>query len=98
MLVGRVVTKCEFWLREVAFLGHIVSAAAVAVDPMKVDAIWDWPRPTTITEVWSFLGLVGFYRRFVKGFAKHSIPLTRLTKKGIKFIFGVRHVSGALRT
>ncbi len=52
--------KCEFWLREVAFLGHVIAAAGEAVDPTKVDAIWDWPRPTTITKVRSFLGLAGY--------------------------------------
>ena len=79
--------KCEFWLREVTFLGHVISADGVAVDPKKIDAIRDWPRPTTVTEVRSFLGLAGYYRRFVEGFAKLSTPLTRLTRKGIKFVW-----------
>ncbi len=59
----------------------------MAVDPTKVDAIRDWPRPTTITEVRSFLGLAGYYHWFVEGFAKLSTPHTRLTRKGIKFIW-----------
>nr|CAD1838176.1 unnamed protein product [Ananas comosus var. bracteatus] len=78
--------KCEFWLREVAFLGHVISAVGVAVEPKKIDVIRDWPRPMTVPEVRSFLRLARYYRRFVKGFAKLSTPLTRLTRKGIRFI------------
>ncbi len=79
--------KCEFWLRKVAFLGYIISATGVAVDPTKVDVIRDWPIPMTVTEVRSFLGLAGYNCRFVEGFAKLSTPLTRLIRKGIKFIW-----------
>ncbi|OAY70091.1 Transposon Tf2-9 polyprotein [Ananas comosus] len=79
--------KCEFWLREVAFLGHVISGSGIAVDPRKIEAIKDWPRPTSMTEVRSFIGLAGYYRRFVEGFAKLSTPLTRLTHKGTKFIW-----------
>ena len=56
--------KCEFWLEEVVFLGHMVSKEGIQVDPKKIEAITEWPRPTTVTEVRSFLGLVGYYRRF----------------------------------
>ncbi|GKF37232.1 putative reverse transcriptase domain-containing protein [Tanacetum coccineum] len=56
-------SKCEFWLQQVAFLGHIVSADGIIMDPSKVKAITKWPRPTTVTEVRSFLGLAGYYRR-----------------------------------
>ncbi len=69
-------------------MGHIVSAAGLAVNPTKMDVIRDCPRPTFIIEVKSFLGLAGYYRRFVEGFAKLSTPLTRLTRMEIRFIWG----------
>ncbi|GJW41065.1 hypothetical protein Tco_0066910 [Tanacetum coccineum] len=72
------VSKCEFWLQQVAFLGHIVSADDIIMDPSKVEAITKWPRPTTVTEVRSFLGLAGYYRRFVEGFSRLALPLTQL--------------------
>lgn len=80
-------SKCKFWQREIGFLGHRVSEHGVSADPEKVAAIQDWPRPTTVTEVRSFLGLAGYYRKFVKGFSTIAKPLTRLTGKGIPFIW-----------
>ena len=77
--------KCEFWLEKVAFLGHVVSKDGVSVDPGKVEAVSCWPRPTTISEVRSFLGLAGYYRKFVEGFSKIASPLTNLTRKHVKF-------------
>ena len=77
--------KCEFWLDKVSFLGHVNSKDRVSVDSRKIEAIINWKRPTTPTEVRSFLGLVGYYRRFVEGFSKIAVPLTGLTRKGIKF-------------
>ncbi|GJT26510.1 putative nucleotidyltransferase, ribonuclease H [Tanacetum coccineum] len=80
-------SKCEFWLSKVAFLGHIVSAEGITMDPAKVEAITKWPRPTSVTEVRSFLGLAGYYRRFVEGFSRLALPLTKLMRKGEKFIW-----------
>jgi len=78
-------SKCEFWLKSVAFLGHIVSDEGIRVDSQKIEAVKDWPRPTTPTEVRSFLGLAGYYRRFVERFSSISEPLTKLTHKATKF-------------
>ena len=78
-------SKCEFWLREVQFLGHIVSSEGIQVDPAKIEAVMNWERPKTPTEVRSFMGLAGYYRRFVKDFSKIVVPLTKLTRKNEKF-------------
>ena len=78
-------SKCEFWLTSVAFLGHIIGADVIRVDTQKIEAVKTWPRPTTPTEVRNFLGLAGYYRRFVEKFASISVPLTRLTQKAAKF-------------
>ncbi|GKC13305.1 putative reverse transcriptase domain-containing protein, partial [Tanacetum coccineum] len=80
-------SKCDFWLGQVAFLGHIVSADGISMDPAKVEAITKWPRPTTVTEVRSFLGLAGYYRRFVEGFSLLALPLMKLMRKGEKFVW-----------
>ncbi|GKV48180.1 hypothetical protein SLEP1_g55007, partial [Rubroshorea leprosula] len=77
--------KCEFWLDRVAFLGHVVSKDGISVDPDKVKAIVEWSQPTNVTEVRSFLGLAGYYRRFVEGFSHIAMPLTKLTQKEVKF-------------
>ncbi|CAA7014461.1 unnamed protein product [Microthlaspi erraticum] len=80
-------SKCSFWQREMGFLGHIVSAEGVSVDPAKIEAIRDWPRPSSATEIRSFLGLAGYYRRFVKGFATMAQPMTKLTGKDVPFVW-----------
>ena len=77
--------KCKFWLDWIIFLGHMVSAEGICVDPLKTEAVDKWERRTSVTEVRSFLGLVGYYRRFVEGFSKLTLPLTNLTKKNMKF-------------
>ncbi|XP_058781646.1 uncharacterized protein LOC131655860 [Vicia villosa] len=78
-------SKCEFWLSEVSFLGHVISGGGVAVDPSKVEAVVNWDRPKSVTEVRSFLGLASYYRRFIMGFAKLALPLTKLTRKEVEF-------------
>ncbi|XP_073017989.1 uncharacterized protein [Primulina eburnea] len=79
--------KCEFWLNSVSFLGHVISEAGVSVDPKKVESILDWPKPRNATDIRSFLGLAGYYRKFVEGFSSIAVPLTRLTQKNSKFIW-----------
>ncbi|KAK1616514.1 hypothetical protein QYE76_022031 [Lolium multiflorum] len=78
-------SKCEFWLKEVGFLGHILSAGGIAVDPAKIKTVAEWKAPTTQTEVRAFLGLAGYYRRFVEGFSSIARPMTQLLKKDKKF-------------
>ena len=73
--------KCEFWLEKVSFLGHMVSREGISVDPSKVEAVSQWKRPNNATEIRSFLGLAGYYRRFVEGFSRVAQPLTQLTPK-----------------
>ena len=75
--------KCEFWLIEVKFLGHVVSASGMSVDPEKI--VKNWKRLKSVFEKRSFLGLAGYYRRFIKDFTQLASPMTRLTRKGVKF-------------
>jgi hypothetical protein len=77
--------KCEFWLKEVTFLGHVILAEEILVDPRKVEAVLKWERPTNVTEIRSFLGLAGYYRRFIEGFSTIAAPMTRLTRKETKW-------------
>jgi len=78
-------SKCEFWLNEVVFLGHVISEKGICVDPKKIEAVLKWKRPTNVTEIRSFLGLAGYYRRFIEGFSTIASPMTRLTRKEVKF-------------
>ena len=77
--------KCEFWLAEVKFLGHVVSASGVSVDPEKVKAVMSWERPKSVFEIRSFLGLAGYCRKFIEDFTWIAAPMTRLTWKEVKF-------------
>ncbi|XP_039015668.1 uncharacterized mitochondrial protein AtMg00860-like [Hibiscus syriacus] len=80
-------SKCEFWLNEVAFLGHVISAEGIQVDPQKIKAIIEWKIPKNVSEVRSFLGLAGYYRRFVNNFSMISFPLTKLMRKDVAFVW-----------
>lgn len=79
--------KCDFWLEEVKFLGHVISREGVTVDSSKIEAVQDWAQPKNASEICSFLGLAGYYRRFVKDFSRLASPLTKLTRKEIKFVW-----------
>ena len=78
----------EFWLNGVSFLGHIVSKEGIRVDPKKIEVVVEWKPPRNVTEVRSFLGLAGYYKRFIKGFSMIAAPMTRLLQKNVKFEWG----------
>ena len=80
-------SKCEFWLKEVSFLGHIISNGGVAVDPKKVRDVLSWKPPKDVSEIRSFLGMAGYYRRFIEGFSKLAKPMTALLEKNAKFVW-----------
>ena len=78
-------SKCEFWLKKGPFLGHILSKDGISIDPSKVQEVMDWKAPTSVHEVWSFLGLAGYYHCFIPDFSKIAKPMTRLLQKDEKF-------------
>jgi hypothetical protein len=78
-------SKCEFWMKQVAFLGHVFSKGGISVDPNKVQDVLSWNVPTSVGDIRSFLGLAGYYRRFIEGFSKISKPMTKLLEKDRKF-------------
>nr|XP_025661544.1 uncharacterized protein LOC112757153 [Arachis hypogaea] len=80
-------SKCKFWKEEEKFLGHVVSKGGIAIDPSKVEAVMKWERPTTVTKVRSFLGLARYYRRFIEGFSRIALPMTKLTRKEVPFVW-----------
>ena len=90
-------SKCQVWLDSVAFLGHVVSKEGIMVDPAKIEAIRDWHRPTSVTEVRSFVGLASYYRRFVEGFSTIAAPLTRLTRVDVPFVWSEECEASFLR-
>jgi hypothetical protein len=78
-------SKCEFWLDTVKFLGHTISSDGISVDLSKVQKVMDWKPPTSVHQIRSFLGLAGYYHRFIPDFSKIDKPVTELLKKGVKF-------------
>ncbi|GJR81477.1 putative reverse transcriptase domain-containing protein [Tanacetum coccineum] len=78
-------SKCEFWIPKVQFLGHVIDSQGIHVDPAKIESVKDWASPKSATEIRQFLGLAGYYRRFIEGFSKIAKPMTKLTQKKIKF-------------
>ncbi|GJX97470.1 putative reverse transcriptase domain-containing protein [Tanacetum coccineum] len=81
-------SKCEFWIPKVQFLGHVIDSQGIHVDPAKIESIKDWASPKSPTEIRQFLGLAGYYRRFIEGFSKIAKPMTKLTQKKVKFEWG----------
>ncbi|GJS19996.1 putative reverse transcriptase domain-containing protein [Tanacetum coccineum] len=81
-------SKCEFWIPKVQFLRHVIDSKGIHVDPTKIESIKDWASPKSPTEIRQFLGLAGYYRRFIEGFSKIAKPMTKLTQKSVKFDWG----------
>jgi len=79
-------SKCEFWLGEVSFLRHVISKGGIVVDPSKVNAMLQWELPKFVFEIRIFLGMAGYYRRFIEGFSKLGLPLTQMTRKGQTYV------------
>ncbi|GKG03835.1 putative reverse transcriptase domain-containing protein, partial [Tanacetum coccineum] len=80
--------KCDFWISIMQFLRHVIDSQGIHVDPAKIEVVKNWASPTTPTEIRQFLGLVGYYWRFIEGFSKIAKPLTELTQKNKKYIWG----------
>jgi hypothetical protein len=78
-------SKCEFWLKQVTFLGHVISKGGISVDPSKVQDVLSWRAPTSVSDIQSFLGLARYYRRFIEGFSKICKPMTELLEKDKQF-------------
>jgi len=89
-------SKYDFWLKEVSFLGHVITDGGIAVDPSKVQDVLNWNQPKNVSEIRSFLGLAGYYRRYIEGFSKIVKPTFLCWKKG-KSSNGMPHVRLVLR-
>ncbi|GKA25860.1 putative reverse transcriptase domain-containing protein [Tanacetum coccineum] len=81
-------SKCKFWILKVQFLGHVIDSQGIHVDPAKIKSINDWASPKSPTEIRQFLGLAGYYQRFIEGFLKIDKPMTKLTQKKVTFVCG----------
>nr|GEU97891.1 hypothetical protein [Tanacetum cinerariifolium] len=81
-------SKCEFWIPKVQFLGHVIDSQGIHVDPAKIESVKYWTSPKSLTEIRQFLGLAGYYRRFIEEFSKMAKPMTKLTQKKVKFEWG----------
>jgi hypothetical protein len=78
-------SKCEFWLKQAAFLGHVISKGGISIDPSKVQDVLSWKTPTSVNDIQRFLGLAGYYQRFIEWFSKISKPITELLEKDKRF-------------
>ena len=83
-------SKCEFWLEKVAFLGHVLIAEGVVVDPAKIEAVSEWQQPKNVTDIRSFFGLAGYYRYFIENSSKIAKPMTELLKNGVTFVWSMK--------
>jgi hypothetical protein len=80
-------SKCEFWMEEVTFLSHVLSAEGVVVDSIKIEAVSKWQSPKSVIEIHSFLGLTGYYRQFIENFTKIAKPMTELLKSNTPYVW-----------
>nr|GFD46903.1 putative reverse transcriptase domain-containing protein [Tanacetum cinerariifolium] len=81
-------SKFEFWIPKLQFLGHVIDSQGIHVDPAKIESVKDWASRKSPTEIRQFLGLAGYYQRFIEGFSKIATPMTKLTQRKVKFEWG----------
>jgi hypothetical protein len=77
--------KCDFYQKEIQYLGHVILAEGIVIDLEMKKAIMEWPIPKDVADIWLFMGIIRYYCRFIEGFSKISYPITSLQKKGIRF-------------